>query len=671
VKVGLVYPPTCDPTAPYLSVPTLTGFLRSHGVEVVPVDANVEAWDRLLRRDALAGCAAELERRLAELEARPTLGHREALDHATLWRARGDALAAPGAIDDAVALLRGQRGDFFDPAQYAEAVAAVDAAQRLVSAAHAPLTVDFTAYRTPFSLLTADEIAADAARDPFRGYYQDDLVPRLAGVDMVGISVAFPGQLQPAYTLAHVLRAARPDLHLVVGGPAITQILVRLKGEALERALRPFDAAIVFEGEQALLDETRAPRRGLVRGVQIEDMGILPPPDFDGLPLAKYLTPEVVLPYDPTRGCYWGVCTFCHYGLAEVGTARYRERPIEVTMRHLRGLHEKHGTRVFYLSQDSVSPKTALRIARAVREEGLPWRWATDMRPERSLSPARAAELAQGGCLAMALGVESAAPRVLELIDKGVPVETVGAAIDNLAGAGIAVEAMAFTDFPTETTREALATLRFIEERRRELALFICGEFDLTHGALVAQRPGDFGIAETWQLEGDELGTGLFYEEQRPSKSEEGAERVDAAVARLSGGWLVRRYPWAGAVSTAHTLLHYERFGPAVFKDPSRSVPGRVRGARPATRRARFDVLGLEALEREAGIWHHLVRERRQVSRALYEELAAALPRARPRPGAWRVLAGHEPVPVGDRLTPRPGRPGRRPSHATSATKGS
>src|SRR5262249_45070662 len=49
VKIALVYPPTCDPTAPYLAVPMLTGFLRAHGVEVLPIDANLEAWDALLR----------------------------------------------------------------------------------------------------------------------------------------------------------------------------------------------------------------------------------------------------------------------------------------------------------------------------------------------------------------------------------------------------------------------------------------------------------------------------------------------------------------------------------------------------------------------------------------------------------------------------------------------
>src|SRR3954467_14883389 len=92
-------------------------------------------------------------------------------------------------------------------------------------------------------------------------------------------------------------------------------------------------------------------------GHGMEDLKVLPAPDFDGLPLELYLAPRLVLPYDPTRGCYWGKCTFCHYGLAEVGTASYRERQVERVVEDLRALSSRHGTRYFYLSQDSVAPK--------------------------------------------------------------------------------------------------------------------------------------------------------------------------------------------------------------------------------------------------------------------------------------------------------------------------
>jgi hypothetical protein len=664
VDIALVYPPTCDPTAPYLSVPTLTAWLRREGLSVLPIDANVEAWDFLLTRARLAPLAERVTKRLDRLDRKARLSHVEQLAYVALWQARGDAEAAPGAIDSAVSALR-DKARFYDPPAYDTAIATVESALRLIGAAHAPMTLSFTAYRTPFSFLTPETIADDAreGRDPFYDYVTT-LIPRLRDARVVGISVAFPGQLQPAYSLAHRIARELPGVHLTIGGPAITQLLSRLSGDRLARAIAPFHSAILFEGEVALAELVRAPRPGVIRGEQIEDMSRLPAPDFDGLPLDKYFAPELVLPYDPTRGCYWGKCTFCHYGLAEVGTAAYRERPVDAMMMHLRELAARHEVSRFYFSQDSVSPKTALTLARAIRDAGVAWKWATDMRPEKSLTPERCAELKDGGAIAMAYGVESAAPRVLRLIDKGVPVETVETAIENLAAAGVAVEAMCFTDFPTETAREARATIDMLRRLYDHVALFICGEFDLTHGALVAQRPADFGISETWQLSGDELGCGLFYAERRAPKTDEQRAKIDAALGDLSAKWRLSRYPWAGALSTAHTFLWYERFGPGVFKELAGGSAPEIPGATARTAAARFDVVAIAdvAHEHEAAIWHELVHERRAVSVALYKQLAARAPAATPSPTRVRYQAGW--------ALERAGRAkGRRPSHALNASK--
>jgi anaerobic magnesium-protoporphyrin IX monomethyl ester cyclase len=683
MRVALVYPPTCDPTAPYLSVPTLTAWLRTHGIDVLPVDANLEAWESLLRPDTLGALGERVEERLAALDAKPALSHVEQLDYAALWSARGDARAVPAAIDDALATFRDE-SRFYDPDEYASAVATVEAAQRVVSAAHAPLTVDFVAYRTPFSLLSAEEIARDAepGRDPFHDYFVS-LAERLrrAKVSLVGVSVAFPGQIQPAYSLAHVLRKHLPGVHVTVGGPALTQMLLRLDGERLDRAIGPFSSAVLFEGELALLDLCRAIERGedpcakgrLVKGRTIEDLGTLPPPDFDGLPLDRYLAPELVLPYDPTRGCYWGVCTFCHYGLAEVGTARYRQRPVPTVLEHLAALSDKYGSRIFYLSQDVFPPKIAADVARGIFEKGLDIRWGTDMRPERSLGKERCEELVRGGLLSTALGVESAAPRVLKLIDKGIPPDDVGRVVKNLAAAGAAVEAMCFSDFPTETYREAMQTVRFCEELRSSLALFIVGRFDLTHGSLVAQRPGEFGIKEVWQVEGDELGTGLFFAERRRSKNASDQAKLDVALSALSSGWRLRRYPWAGALSTAHTMLWYAEHGPDVFRSLDAATARGVPGARPRTAPARFDVLRVAeaCAAAEAEIWDELVNRDRRVGREPYTALASAVPAARPSPGRFRYASGRDVEVASDAPKARAARPhgGRRVSTAANATK--
>lgn len=687
VDVALIYPPSCDPTAPYLAVPMLTGFLRAHGVRVLPIDANIEAYDALLSPTAMAGLRDRLEARLAKLDRKSALSHVDQLAYGALWNARGDAFAVPDHVAAAKATLR-DRERFYDAAAYGLAVSTIDAGLRVISAAYTPLSLDFTAYRTPFALTSPEEIAHDSepAHDPFSAYVTGVLIPRLraARPTVIGLSVCFPGQLQPTYALARAIKKALPEVHLTVGGPAMTQLLIRQVAAGggpspkMAAALGPFDSAVVYEGEHSLLALLRALQAGptaspalaeLPNVVQrdgtgqagyraghgMEDLKQLPAPDFDGLPLSLYLSPQLVLPYDPTRGCYWGKCTFCHYGLAEVGTAAYRERAVPQMIEHLRALSTRYGTDFFYLSQDSVAPKTLLRFAEGLLEAGLRIRWATDLKPERYLHAERAQTLRRAGAVACALGVESAAPRVLKLIDKGAPIDAVRDVILNLSRADIAAEAMCFTDFPTETGREALATVQFLDELRDDVAIYIVGEFDLTHGALVAQRPADFGLAEVFQLDGDLLGTGLFYEEARAAKQPQDQERIDAALARLGQKWRLRPYPWAGAVSTAHTLLHYARFGKAVFRQQARQ-PEVGLSAPPRSGLARFDLSACAAaLAQEGEIWFTLVRERRHVSRAAYLALARALPALPPQPGRYEYAPEQEP----QRL-----QRGRRPSHA-------
>src|SRR5262249_54432024 len=153
---------------------------------------NVEFWDRLLRKKPMAEVRERIEKRLTRLEKGDRLSHTEQLAYAQLWEARGDAEEAPDRIDDAVRTLR---ENLFDPEAYDEAVQVVEAAMRAISAAHAPLELSFTAYRTPFSMLTPEEIALDARpeRNPFHAE-EVALAERLRGVPLVGISVVFPGQ---------------------------------------------------------------------------------------------------------------------------------------------------------------------------------------------------------------------------------------------------------------------------------------------------------------------------------------------------------------------------------------------------------------------------------------------------------------------------------------------
>jgi radical SAM superfamily enzyme YgiQ (UPF0313 family) len=656
VKLALIFPPACDPTAPYPSVPALAGFLRPLGIEVLSIDANLEAFRRLLRPLPLSRLADQIEQRLIHLGRRPSLDHHAQQTLLALGRVREEAGVVASGIDEALSTLCHPL-HFFDPKRYADAVATVGAALRIISAAYSPLQLDFTSYRTPFALTSSEEMERDAdpERDPFHDYIVDELAPRLrrAAIDAIGISICFPGQLVPAYSFALKLKQIFPMTHLVAGGPAMTQILLRLQGQALRQALGAFDSAVVFEGEHTLLSLCRALAEGrtsarelaqipnlvlpdpasgasYLPGPPTVDLRTLPAPDFVGLPLDDYLSPQLLLPYDPTRGCYWGRCTFCHYGLTAKGTARYRERAVETVVEHLSTLSARHSTRFFYFSQDSVAPKTLGRLADALAQSGLDLRWGTDLRPEAQLVPELCTRLRKGGAVACSLGVESAHPRILGLIDKGLTPKVASQAVRNLAKSGIAAEVMCFTDFPTETFAEAMATLRFLEEHHSFIAAFIVGQFDLTHGSRVAETPMEFGLREVWTVEGDALKTALFFKERKTSKRAHERVLLEQTLDRLASGWLLRSYPWAGSLSTAHTIFYYDHFGSSVFRDLSAQAPGRLLGLRPAKKKSLMDLAKLNpAEENEANIWHELTHVRRKISRQAYDELAAKLPRKR------------------------------------------
>ncbi|MBM4372199.1 MAG: B12-binding domain-containing radical SAM protein, partial [Deltaproteobacteria bacterium] len=264
MRVLLVHPPVCDPTMPPVALPLLAAVLRREGIDVSLVDANLEALDWLLESPRLGELEARVRRRFQRLEALRGLSHPQRL----AWLALHDGLAAaaslrdrgPGrrggvpamTVEDAKVLLRGQREGFYEPARYGAAADTLEAALRLVSAAHAPLELDLRSWRTPFAFLAPGEVKADAApeRNPFHPWLDGVLCPRVeaARVGLVGISVVFPGQLQGAWSTAWALRRRFPSLVLVAGGPALTQRLIHLPRDIALRMLEPFDAAVLGEG---------------------------------------------------------------------------------------------------------------------------------------------------------------------------------------------------------------------------------------------------------------------------------------------------------------------------------------------------------------------------------------------------------------------------------------
>ncbi len=545
MKVLLVWPPQASLLMPFLALPALAARLRADGHEVDLLDLNLASNLRLLRPESLAACERRLDDRLAA-GAPPE----------AVAAARGGAAAVCTGIPAALAGLRDPR-HFAEPAWLERDFATLSAAYGLLSAAHWP-TVLLQDLRMRYAPLRPDEAlaaAGDAAENPFVADFGDHERARIlaARYDLIGLSVAYESQWIPALTFIQALGRAGSRTPLVLGGGLMTRWAPRF----LDLGWLPpgVDYVVAGEGETALSGLlgwlsgaagaptalTAVPHllwrsAGQVRASEmqvIEDVSALPPPDFAGLPLGDYLTPEPVVPWLTSRGCYWGRCAFCTHRLGYRCFRMARPATLATQLRHV---VKQTGARLISCVDEALPPATQGRLADLVADEFPGLSWYADVRLEPTLTPAHARRLAAGGCCMLIFGLESGSQRVLDHMRKGTRLDAMERGLHAAHEAGIATAVMLFVGFPTESQQEAMATLAFVERNRAAIDHVAVGAFSLRHGSPVQAAPGDYGVTGLRALT-DDLGpfaTAYDYT-VRQGLTLSAAQRVAEALERRFG----------------------------------------------------------------------------------------------------------------------------------------
>ncbi|RJX29719.1 MAG: N-acetyltransferase [Desulfarculus sp.] len=237
MQILLVNPPLAGPAAPPRALARAAGALRGLGLRPALWDASLEYW-------------------LQEL-----LGPRP-------------EAASP------LAVLRGQ--SFWQPEHYLSAEQEI---QRLLAAAGrpwAPARFTWQGLEHPglTSLAQAAAWAGDQARNPLYGFLARGLEARLGPeTSLLVLSLAAPGQWLGALSLAAAARRLRPKTRVALLGPA------------LPPAGGPFHYQLAGPGELLRLAAELAGQSAPERPAAA--------PDFSGLPLDQYLSPEPVTELGP------------------------------------------------------------------------------------------------------------------------------------------------------------------------------------------------------------------------------------------------------------------------------------------------------------------------------------------------------------------------------------
>jgi len=589
-KTALLYPPVADCTQPHPAIPYLAAFLRKHNENVVIKDINIEIHDHILSSDFLQTCQKMIESKFEQLENQPYLKFSEHSQYQALLNALGVDSHIISHIDHIKQGFKDQNR-FYDNERYYKNVEDFNQALQIISSAYHPMKIDPCEYSTPYFLTCHEDIKEQCQVEinPLISYYQKDVISWIQQEkpDLIGFSVIYPTQILQMLAMAYHIRTNFPDIHLCAGGAFICRLALNMPQENHHILFQYLDSVILYEGESALYDliqnlKSKSTHHALRNTLffdrknnQInypsgptvfENLDNIPPPDYDGYPLDLYFSPKIVLPYAPTRGCYWNRCSFCHYGASKKGTLKYREKKLPQIIADLDLLNQKYGSNHFAFSVDVIHPKTVLAIAKEMIRNKRSYLWTTDIKVDSFFTENHCQTMKEGGCLSVAIGLESANQRILNLMDKGITPDLAAECIRNLSNAGILTQIMTFLNFPTESASEAMETIHFIQNNMAHIDLFTMGDFVLHEGAKIAQSPKEYGIDHVYYLNNDDFKLLLQYKEKRPSKTYHENLQIESAYSKIADQYALQNNPFVGGVSNNHTLLYFERFGKNILK---------------------------------------------------------------------------------------------------------
>ena len=310
--------------------------------------------------------------------------------------------------------------------------------------------------------------------------------------DILGISV-FTLMASVAAGIATNIRKSLPGVKVIVGGPHI-----HFLSEDFLSKCPAVDYAVRGEGEETLnelieaITQNMEPRN--VRGIcyrdpttgtivstpdrpYIHDLDTLPFPAYDLLPMATYKAPQVLKGLQPfsiimtSRGCPFK-CQYCNSAVLW-GRHQRRRSPANV-IEEIKELHEKYGVRALRFEDDlfTLDKEWAGEICEAMCRLGLnKIKWEANGRIG-TLNAPLLRTMKKAGCVSIAFGIEFGNQKVLDFADKGLKLEHVKPAIEEIKKAGLRSKAFFMIGYPTETRETVEDTIKFAKTCGVNYAVF-------------------------------------------------------------------------------------------------------------------------------------------------------------------------------------------------------
>ena len=527
MKYLLLTPPLTQLNTPYPATSVLKGFLQSQGHSVDQGDLGIELIDKVYSKEFLkeiglpnhANCIEMVMRFLRGQDntVAPRIANRSLLPEGARFNELADMEWAFGTagtedkarylatlfLEDIADFIREKIDSHFDLIRYAEQLASF-------APEFDELEQSLQAEKT-----CIDQLMLDCLQKHIES----------SNPDIVGFSIPFPGCLYGALRCGQWLKANRPEITVVFGGG-----FANTEWRQLQEP-RIFDFC-----DYITLDDGELPLQqiGLIKNIEKSnlvrtyyrngegkviysgndalnvDFGTESAPDFEGLPLDKYISlAEMTNPMHRlwscgrwnkmmmAHGCYWHHCAFCDTTLDYI--ARYATPTAQTVVDRMEHIMRQTGNSGFHFVDEALPPKLLKEVCEEILHRGLSVSFWGNIRFEKAYTQEFCDLLSDAGCVAVSGGLEVASNRLLKLMDKGVTIEQTVQACRHFRNAGIMVHTYLMYGFPTETLQEtfnALETVRSMFDEGIVQSAF-WHRYAMTCHSLSGQHPEAYGAKRT------------------------------------------------------------------------------------------------------------------------------------------------------------------------------
>lgn len=504
-KTLLLFPPHVFPIAPYMSTPLLKAYAKEMGYYVNQIDVNTGYFEYILSVKYLELTATALKSAMERLDNEAQLTTDRLYRLRLIVSAKGDAEYATQNIDEAKVILR-DSNKFYNHKSYTWAMDIIFIALRAISRRFFPSRMSLDGFRSKYSPFSPDDIVRFAGafeENPYYEYY-NYLLPllELEQYAVVGISVAFPDQMLPAWSLAKLIKEKNSYLSICLGGNVLTRIGSSIKDSS--KFFDCIDAVFIGEGEvpfvryiEYVTGSDKAVTKG-ISGAIIKEEGrlhytgatvsldakSLPTPDYTGLDLEKYFAPHPVFSLLSSKGCSYGKCSFCDH---HVNYSSVSSRPPSSVVEDISKLHDKHKASYFSFVDEDMSPMHAEALADAINKK-IPKdiKWIGYASYRKDWTKQRCRTLHDSGCRELLFGFESASRRILKAMKKPHTPEVALEVTKNLNFASIASRVNVIIGYPGETRKDAQESLDFFIKFREHFD--VQGTFIAFHPFLLVKN---------------------------------------------------------------------------------------------------------------------------------------------------------------------------------------